>query len=52
MIKSSVNNAVKFFNHSKSKNYIFTVDWAKYFNDWKNFAKNNWIEYCKNNKSD
>ena len=50
MIKSSVNNAVKFFNHSKSKNYIFTVAvGAKYFNDWKKFAKNNWIEYCKNN---
>ena len=50
MIKSSVNNTVKFFNHSKSKNYIFTVAvGAKYFNDWKKFAKNNWIEYCKNN---
>ena len=40
MIKSSVNNAVKFFNHSKSKNYIFTVAvGAKYFNDWKNLLK-------------
>ena len=50
MSKNNHLNKIKFFNHSKSGNYIITVTIGKkYIREWEKYAKNSWLKYCRKN---
>ncbi len=51
MIFKFEKNCHEFFLKSKSKNYIVSVAIGKkHYNEWKRYASNLWIKYCKKNK--